>query len=233
MSRVVRSQAARTAATASARRRIALAFLFGGGNAEAPRASGGLPFLFESPKMKLFPSLALLIAAIATGSALNHAAFLFTPNAGKGLWTKSLDALQKGQPNLTLRNLRPLLLHDPHNHVYLSLQAEAFRAKREWVAAAEIGERLLTSKRPKIACDHLTASYRALGLDDKLRNSFERCLKLEPDNVNGLFELAALYEKSGELELAEKLYARLAPSPSFKGARASLKRVRQAMKNSK
>lgn len=183
--------------------------------------------------MKRIAPLALLLASLATNAALNNAAFIFSPHKGENLWTKSLAALRRGNPDETLRHLGPLLRHDPYNHIYLSLQADALRAKGEWALAAEIGELLLESKRPKMACDHLTASYRALGMQAELRGAFERCLALEPDNVNGLFELASLYEEAGDLERAERLYARLAPSPSFAGARAALERVRRARKEKK
>ncbi|HBL15901.1 MAG TPA: hypothetical protein DD417_03825 [Elusimicrobia bacterium] len=170
---------------------------------------------------------ALLAAAWWTGAALTRSRALVAPLAGQNLWQRVTEAQQRKDPRAALRHLRELLRHDPDDPVYLTAQAQAYTELGDWEAVARVGERLLeTSPFPDLACAHVTQAYSMMELQREALAAFERCMRLDPDNPEGILHFAQSLEHWGRFDEAETLYARLARSPSMTGAAEGLARLR-------
>jgi tetratricopeptide (TPR) repeat protein len=68
---------------------------------------------------------------------------------------------------------------------------------------------------PAVACPALPEAYRRAGDLGQALRAYERCLALDPENADRLFDLADAYERSERSSEAVALYRRAAESDPF------------------
>ncbi len=106
-----------------------------------------------------------------------------------------------------LRETNELLAFFPTNHIYIHQAAGLAQQLKKHAEAATYLERLLLhSPNPGEACPDITRAYWSAGNTQKMLDSAERCIKLEPTNSDFKLELALATERSENLEAALEQY---------------------------
>jgi tetratricopeptide (TPR) repeat protein len=104
----------------------------------------------------------------------------------------------------------------PNEPQIVSDLATMFRGLNDSEAEAAAWEDYLRlSGAPAVACPALPEAYRRVGDPGQALRSYERCLALDPENADRLFDLADAYERSERSSEAIALYRRAAASDPF------------------
>jgi tetratricopeptide (TPR) repeat protein len=107
----------------------------------------------------------------------------------------------------------------PNEPQIISELATIFRGLNEPAAEAAAWEDYLrVSGAPAVACPALPEAYRRFGDLRQALRSYERCLALDPENADRLFDLANAYERSERPSEAIALYRRAAALDPFNPA---------------
>jgi len=165
----------------------------------------------EKPPASWSGGLFLFVLLCLTGALLAGSKPALGPSRERGLWRKSVLALEKGDAGSAARHLRTLLLYDPENPIYLSHLGTAYESLGDLRSMVEIGERLRRSSKPVLACAHLPGGYEALGEHARAEAAHRECMVMDPENPGGRLAFADFLERRGR-------------SPEAASIRASLKR---------
>jgi tetratricopeptide (TPR) repeat protein len=104
----------------------------------------------------------------------------------------------------------------PNEPQIVSELAAIFHGLNDSAAEAAAWEDYLRlSGAPAVACPALPDAYRRAGHLGQAVTSYERCLALEPENADRLFDLADAYERAERISEAIALYWRAAASDPF------------------
>ncbi len=115
--------------------------------------------------------------------------------------------IEKNEPASALREAIELLKLFPNNHIYLHQAAKLASQLNEHVESAKYFERfLLSSPNPSEACPEITHAYWKARNQEKMLDSANRCLILEPTNSDFIFELALATERAEKLDSALEQY---------------------------
>lgn len=129
------------------------------------------------------------------------------------------------------RALPPTLqLHEsyPESHIYIAQLAEIYHHLSRYREEAAMWEAFwMRAPLPVEACPQIADAYQDQGLAKEAISALERCLALEPESPDHIFNLARALERNGEMERAAALYAHgLAVRPEDPDLTVGLARVR-------
>ncbi len=125
--------------------------------------------------------------------------------------------IEKNDPASALNETNELLKLFPSNHIYLHQAAKLASELNEHAESANYLERfLLSSPNPGEACPEITHAYWKARNQEKMLDSANRCLSLEPTNSDFIFELALATERAEKLDSALQQYkSGIASFPSY------------------
>jgi tetratricopeptide (TPR) repeat protein len=104
----------------------------------------------------------------------------------------------------------------PNEPQIASELATIFRGLNDSEAEASAWEDYLrASGAPAVTCPALPEAYRRAGDPQQALKSYERCLALDPQNADRMFDLADAYERAGRSSEALELYRRAAGLDPF------------------
>lgn len=113
-----------------------------------------------------------------------------------------------GRRNFELALPPAQVLHKlyPQNHIYIEQLATVFNGLRRFPDEAAMWELyLLNAPVPLEACPQVGVAWRAAGMDTKAVDALKRCLVLEPNNPDVIYQLGYTFEHSAP-ETAEAWY---------------------------
>ena len=129
------------------------------------------------------------------------------------------------------RALRPTLkLHSayPDSHIYSQQLAEIYDHLGRYREEAAMWEQFFVhAPLPIEACPQIGEAYQKQGLAKQAIGALERCLAVDPNSPDQIFDLARALERNGELDRAAEQYARgFALKPTYADLGVGLARVR-------
>jgi tetratricopeptide (TPR) repeat protein len=164
-----------------------------------------------------------------------HYVVLFHLPKGPALASEDLQKLLQQAGDLQASGryaeaLEPLLLlhrAHPRNHIYLRQLAEIHGRLGRRQPEAEYWEQFFAvAPTPIEACPQMGRAYEQLKRQADAIRAFERCLALDPHNVDSIFFLAHALEVDGQYDRAAELYTRgLGLAPEYADLECGLARV--------
>lgn len=132
-----------------------------------------------------------------------------TPQQIAGEAAKVKTMIKEARYEEALRPALELSASFPQNDIYINQLADIYHQQHRPKEEAEQWERYMNvSPTPEDACPHLNHAY--LTMRDRARQtaSAERCVALDPKNVDLIFTLAHVREMHGDIKEARELYER-------------------------
>src|SRR3974390_1398809 len=136
-------------------------------------------------------ALAYFCLVIKPSAHANPSATRVTAEESARLWDKCNTLYREAKYQELLPDLHTLLDAHPGSHIYLEMAAQAYGQLGDHQHEAEYWEKYFDhAPRPTTACPQIGQAYQKLGKAKEALDAFERCLALDPMNVDSIFFLA-------------------------------------------